>query len=94
MTTPEKILAIDVGGTHVKLLATGQQEAVKIPSGPSMSAEEMVRDALGATHEWDYQVVSIGYPGPVVAQRAGEESAVAAGRLGRLDAFDQDPTYL
>jgi polyphosphate glucokinase len=69
MTTPMKILAIDVGGTHVKLLATGQQEAVQIASGPTMTAEEMVRDALGATRHWDYQVVSIGYPGPVVDGR-------------------------
>ncbi len=59
-------LVIDVGGTHIKLLATGRQEARKIPSGPSMTAEEMVRDVLRATHDWDYRAVSIGYPGPVV----------------------------
>jgi polyphosphate glucokinase len=69
MTTPMKTLVIDVGGTNIKLLATGQREVLKIPSGPSMGAEEMVRDVLGATRDWDYQVVSIGYPGPVVDGR-------------------------
>jgi polyphosphate glucokinase len=69
MTTPVKTLVIDVGGTHVKFLATGQQEAVRIPSGPSMTAEKMIEAVLGATHDWDYQAVSIGYPGPVVDGR-------------------------
>jgi len=64
-----KTLVIDVGGTNVKLLAAGQQEAVKIPSGPSMTADGMVGAVLGATHDWDYEVVSIGYPGPVVDGR-------------------------
>jgi polyphosphate glucokinase len=59
-------LAIDVGGTNIKLLATGQREPVKIPSGPTMTAEKMVRDVLEAARTWDYQRVSIGYPGPVV----------------------------
>ncbi len=61
-----KTLVIDVGGTNIKLLATGRQEVLKIPSGPSVTADEMVRDVLAATRDWDYQVVSIGYPGPVV----------------------------
>jgi polyphosphate glucokinase len=61
-----KTLVIDVGGTNIKLLASGQQDPVKIPSGPAMTAEEMVRAVLDATHAWDYEVISIGYPGPVV----------------------------
>ncbi len=69
MNTPMKTLVIDVGGTHIKLLATGQKEALKIVSGPVMTAEEMVRDVLTATSHWDYQVVSMGYPGPVVDGR-------------------------
>ena len=62
-------LVIDVGGTNLKLSATGRQQVVKIPSGPSMTAEEMVRATLAATHDWDFQAVSIGYPGPVVDGR-------------------------
>ncbi len=64
-----KTLVIDVGGTNIKLLATGQREEVKIPSGPRMTAEGMVQAVLGATQTWDYEVVSIGYPGPVVDGR-------------------------
>lgn len=64
-----KTLVIDVGGTHIKILATGQQEATKIPSGPEMTADGMVRAVLGAAHEWDYEAVSIGYPGPVADGR-------------------------
>ena len=62
----QKILVIDVGGTHVKLLASGHKEPVKIPSGPNMTAQKMVKDVRAATKGWDYDAVSIGYPGPVV----------------------------
>jgi len=66
--TPEHdgILVIDVGGTNVKVLATGQKEAVKIPSGPNMTAKKMVKQVREATSAWKYSRVSIGYPGPVV----------------------------
>jgi len=65
----KNILAIDVGGTNVKVLATGQKEPVKIPSGPKMTAKKMVKEVREATKDWDYSVVSIGYPGPVVHGR-------------------------
>jgi len=64
-----KVLVIDVGGTNIKLLATGQKEARKFPSGPTMTAETMVRVAKRTAKGWDYDVVSIGYPGPVVHGR-------------------------
>jgi polyphosphate glucokinase len=64
-----KTLVIDVGGTNIKLLATGQQEVLKIPSGSEMTADAMVQAVIEATHDWDYEVVSIGYPGPVVDGR-------------------------
>jgi len=60
------ILVIDVGGTNVKVLATGQKGPVKIPSGPKMTAKKMVKQVLEATSGWKYSLVSIGYPGPVV----------------------------
>src|SRR5271169_647601 len=60
------ILVIDVGGTHVKLLMTGQKEPVKIPSGPSMTAARMIRVIKKATRSWKYDCVAIGYPGPVI----------------------------
>jgi polyphosphate glucokinase len=60
------VLVIDVGGTHVKILATGQEEVRKIPSGPKMTAEHMVDAVLEESKDWKYDVVSIGYPGPVI----------------------------
>lgn len=60
-----KILVVDVGGTHVKLLATGRRTPIKLPSGPDLTPREMVRSVLEATAEWTYDAVSIGYPGPV-----------------------------
>jgi polyphosphate glucokinase len=61
-----KVLVIDIGGTHVKLLATGQKEPIKIPSGPEMTPRRMVTLVRRATAKWKYSAVSIGYPGPVL----------------------------
>jgi polyphosphate glucokinase len=70
MEKPHKnILVIDVGGTHVKVIGSGQKEPVKIPSGLKMTAKKMVREVRETTKDWDYSVVSIGYPGPVVHGR-------------------------
>ena len=38
-----KVLVVDIGGTNVKLLATGQKEPRKYPSGPGMTAQKMVQ---------------------------------------------------
>ncbi len=65
----KKILVIDVGGTHVKALVTGQKEPVKIPSGPKMTARKMVKDVQKVAAGWEYSGVSIGYPGPVIHGR-------------------------
>jgi predicted NBD/HSP70 family sugar kinase len=61
-----KILVIDVGGTHVKIYATGHVEAVKIDSGPTLTPKKMVKAVQKVSEGWKYDVVSIGYPGPVV----------------------------
>jgi polyphosphate glucokinase len=68
-----KTLVIDVGGTNVKLLATGRRTPVKIPSGPRLTPQRMVREVRAATADWDYAAVSIGYPGPVVNGRPAKE---------------------
>jgi polyphosphate glucokinase len=60
------VLVVDVGGTNVKVAATGHTEPVKIPSGPKMTAKQMVKAVLQAAKDWKYDVVSIGYPGPVI----------------------------
>lgn len=61
-----KVLVIDVGGTHVKVLATGERIKREVPSGLSMTAIKMVRDVKRLTKDWDYDVISMGYPGPVI----------------------------
>jgi polyphosphate glucokinase len=63
------VLVVDVGGTHVKILATGQKERRRFPSGPSLTAEQMVRGVTELAGEWKYDAVSIGYPGPVLHDR-------------------------
>jgi polyphosphate glucokinase len=60
------VLVIDVGGPHVKILATGQTERREFVSGPTMTPAEMVAGVLKAAEGWAYDVVSIGYPGPVL----------------------------
>ena len=61
-----KVLAIDVGGTHVKILASGEKTPQKFVSGPKMTAEQMVSQVKKLTAQWEYDAVSIGYPGPVL----------------------------
>ncbi len=61
-----KILVIDIGGSGIKVLATGKKKSERIPSGPEMTPEKMVAAVRKATAQWSYDVVSIGYPGAVV----------------------------
>ena len=68
-----RILVIDVGGTHLKLLATGRKQRVKLPSGPDMTPAKMVAAVRAATVGWRYDAVSIGYPGPVLRDRPVSE---------------------
>ena len=64
-----KILVVDVGGTSVKILATGQKEPRKFPSGPDLTPDQMVGGVKREAKGWDYDVVSVGYPGPVLRGR-------------------------
>jgi polyphosphate glucokinase len=75
-----KVLVIDIGGTNIKIASSDMRVPVKIPSGPTMTAEEMTRDVLAATKGWTYDCVTIGYPGPVVNDRPlAEPHNLAAG---------------
>lgn len=60
-----KVLVIDVGGTNLKILASGQTEPRHVPSGADMSAAQMVEKVRALAEGWDYEVIAIGYPGPV-----------------------------
>ena len=78
-----KILAIDVGGTHVKIFANGENEKREIESGPTMTARLMVSSVEKLARSWKYDVVSIGYPGPVVHHRPmAEPHNLGSGWLG------------
>jgi len=61
-----KVLVIDIGGTNVKILATGQTECRKFPSGPSLTPRRMVAGVKKLAGDWHYDAISIGYPGKVV----------------------------
>jgi polyphosphate glucokinase len=78
-----RILVIDVGGTNVKVLATGHKKRLEIPSGPEMTPARMVAAVNAATAGWKFDVVSIGYPGPVVHGRpVSEPHNLARGWVG------------
>jgi polyphosphate glucokinase len=61
-----KILVVDIGGTNVKVLASGHESARKFPSGPELTPEQMVVGVLSSAEDWEYEAVSIGFPGPVL----------------------------
>ena len=63
------VLAIDIGGSHVKILASGEKEARKFPSGPSMTPATMVTGVRLLAADWRYEAISIGYPGAVLHNR-------------------------
>jgi polyphosphate glucokinase len=78
-----KVLVVDVGGSNVKILATGQEEPRRFPSGPHLTAEQMAAGVLQAAEGWEYDAVSIGFPGPVRDGRpASEPVNLGPGWLG------------
>lgn len=68
-----KVLVIDVGGTNIKMLATGQKDSRKFPSGPTLVPQQMVESVLKECKDWDFDVVTMGYPGPVLHGKAALE---------------------
>lgn len=68
-----KVLVVDVGGTHVKVLATGQSEPRRFDSGPALSPQAMVDGVKSLVPDWPFNAVSIGYPGPVLQNRPVRE---------------------
>ncbi len=85
-----KVLVIDVGGTNVKIRATGQDTPRKFPSGPTLTPEEMVTGVKQAAGDWEYEAVSVGYPGPVLLGRpVAEPHNLGTGWVG----FDFDGAF-
>jgi polyphosphate glucokinase len=69
----KQVLVIDVGGNHVKVLVTGQKTPRQFASGSTMTAAEMVVGVLKIAEGWEYEAVSIGYPGAVLRGRPVSE---------------------
>jgi predicted NBD/HSP70 family sugar kinase len=75
-----KVLVIDIGGTNIKMLATGQDGPRKVASGPTLKPGEMVQAARNAAKDWVYDAISVGYPGPVLGGKpAGEPKNLGTG---------------
>ena len=67
------VLVVDVGGSHVKVLASGEQESRRADSGPSLTAAEMVEAAKKLAVDWTWDSVSVGVPSPVHGGRVVAE---------------------
>jgi polyphosphate glucokinase len=63
--TPQSVLVVDVGGSHVKTLVSGADERRRFDSGPTMTAREMVDGVQRITDGWSWDVVTVGIPTPV-----------------------------
>ncbi len=61
MKQPTNILVLDIGGTHVKVLATGQKTHREFVSGPKLTPKRMVSKVRQLVADWKYDVISIGY---------------------------------
>ena len=70
---PRRVLVVDVGGTHVKVLVTGAKERRRIDSGHGLRPRRMVREVLRSCDGWEFDAVTIGYPGPVNDGRPAAE---------------------
>ena len=78
-----KVLVVDIGGTHVKVLATGQTEHREFPSGASLTPKRMAAGVKKLITDWKYNAVSIGYPGVVVHNRpVAEPHSLGHGWIG------------
>jgi polyphosphate glucokinase len=71
----KKVLAIDIGGTHVKILVSGRRQKREIASGPTLTAQKMVADVKKLAEDWPFDVISMGYPGPVLHNKPVLEPA-------------------
>ena len=68
-----KVLVIDIGGTHIKVAASDRLVPLKIVSGPTLTAEQMVSQVVELTADWEYDAITIGFPGPVRNDRPSAE---------------------
>jgi polyphosphate glucokinase len=67
------VLVVDIGGTHVKVLATGHKAHRELDSGPTLTPQRMVASVKKLVADWKYEAISIGYPGPVLGNKPVSE---------------------
>lgn len=85
-----QIMVVDVGGSHVKILVTGQETEREFVSGPSLTAEKMVSEVRKTAEGWKFDAVSIGYPGPILRGKpVAEPHNLGPGWVG----FDFDAAF-
>jgi polyphosphate glucokinase len=63
------VLVVDIGGTHVKILATGHTTHREFESGSTLTPKQVVSGVKKLAADWKYEAISIGYPGPVLRNR-------------------------
>jgi polyphosphate glucokinase len=60
-----RVLTIDIGGSNIKVLASGETEPRKRRSGRNLTPPKMVKTVQELAEGWNYEAISIGYPGLV-----------------------------
>jgi polyphosphate glucokinase len=84
------VLAVDVGGSHVKVLVQGEQESRRADSGPEMGAREMVDAVQALARDWTWDHVTVGIPAPVHGGRiVSDPINLGAGWVG----FDLEEAF-
>lgn len=79
----QRVLVVDVGGSHIKVLATDEPEPRRFDSGPKMTPKRMIAGVLKVAEGWKFDVVAMGYPGPVAHNRPiAEPHNLARGWVG------------
>ena len=68
-------LAIDVGGTHVKLRVSNRRAVEQFDSAPTVTPREVVKEVRERTKNWQYDRVALGFPGMVIDGRIVSEPA-------------------
>lgn len=78
-----KILVIDIGGSHVKLMFSGSEERRKFDSGPAFTPKQLLSTFTKITKDWDFDAITVGFPAPIVDQKPTKQpNNIGAGWLG------------
>lgn len=88
---------VDIGGTNVKLMASAQEGRRKIPSGPTLTPAKMVQEILKTIEGWDFEVVSLGFPGLVTGGKLASSPVNLGGGWQNFDfekAFDRPVRFI